>query len=124
MKVCIFNPVIEKGNCILRSLTKILEKDYFEVKNELNNLAKKLNCEDYRDEKVFLKYLNDSGFIKVDSYKGVSVRDLKLDSGKYVVICGKDDYYHITLIKQEISDSLCVDVYRRFTATPSKNNNW
>ena len=31
MKVCVFNPVIEKGNCILRSLTKILEKDYFEV---------------------------------------------------------------------------------------------
>ena len=44
MKVCIFNPVIEKGNCILRSLTKILEKDYFEVKNELNNLTKKLNA--------------------------------------------------------------------------------
>ena len=81
MKVCVFNPVIEKGNCILRSLTKILEKDYFEVKNELNNLTKKLNCEDYRDEKVFLKYLDDSGFIKVDSYNGVSVRDLKLDSG-------------------------------------------
>ena len=39
MKVCVFNPVIEKGNCILRSLTKILEKDYFEVKNELNNFS-------------------------------------------------------------------------------------
>lgn len=120
MKVCVFNPVIEKGNCILRSLTKILEKDYFEVKNELNNLTKKLNCEDYRDEKVFLKYLGDSGFIKVDSYNGVSVRDLKLDSGKYVVICGKDDYYHMFSVVNGIiydKDESCyelkvIDVYK------------
>ena len=120
MKVCVFNPVIEKGNCILRSLTKILEKDYFEVKNELNNLTKKLNCEDYRDEKVFLKYLDDSGFIKVDSYNGVRVRDLKLDSGKYVDICGKDDYYHMFSVVDGIiydKDESCyelkvIDVYK------------
>ena len=120
MKVCVFNPVIEKGNCILRSLTKILEKDYFEVKNELNNLTKKLNCEDYRDEKVFLKYLDDSGFIKVDSYNGVRVRDLKLDSGIYLVICGKDDYYHMFSVVDGIiydKDESCyelkvIDVYK------------
>ena len=41
-----------------------------------------------------------------------------------VIDINKDDYYHITLIKKEISDSLCVDVYRRYTATTSKNNNW
>ena len=41
-----------------------------------------------------------------------------------IIDINKDDYYHITLMKQEISDSLCVDVYRRFSATTTKNNNW
>ncbi len=42
-----------KSNCVVRSLCKILNKDYAIVFNELCKTAKKLNCASYNDIKAF-----------------------------------------------------------------------
>ena len=49
MKYEYYNPVDEKGSCVQRSLSKILNKDYNETKQELIELSKSLGYSDYRE---------------------------------------------------------------------------
>ena len=51
-----YNPVDEKGSCVIRTFTKLLDKDFYVVKEELLKLAHDLNCDDYREQIVFEKY--------------------------------------------------------------------
>ena len=101
MKYEYYNPVDERGSCVQRSISKILNKDYYEVKNDLINISKSLNKEDYREVEVFEKYLFDNGATKLD-IKDLLVKDLKLDNAKYIVFCYKDDWYHMIPIINNI----------------------
>ena len=104
MKYEYYNPVDEKGSCIQRSLSKVYNKDYFEVKEELINISKELNASDFREVEVFEKYLFDRGAKTLD-IKDILIKDLKLKEGKYVVLCYKDDWYHmIPIIDNTIYD--------------------
>ena len=94
MKYEFYNPVEEKGSCVERSLTKVYNEDYNKVKEELINISKKLNKEDYKDTEVFEKYLFDRG-AKELGIQNILVKDLKLDKGKYIVFCYRDDWYHL-----------------------------
>ena len=38
-----YNPIKEKGACVLRTFTKLFNKDYLEIKKELLELASTLN---------------------------------------------------------------------------------
>ena len=99
-----YNPVDEKGSCIARSLSKVFDKDYFKVKEELMSLSNRLNKPDYRDIDVFEKYLYDNKAKKLD-IKDILVKDLKLDNGKYVVFCYKGDWYHmVSIINNTVYD--------------------
>ena len=53
MKYEYYNPVDEKGSCVQRSLSKILNKDYEETKQELIELSQSLGYEDHREIEVF-----------------------------------------------------------------------
>lgn len=104
MKVEIYNPVDEKGSCVGRSISKSLNKNYFVVKNDLIELSKNLNIDDYREIEVFESYLHQNNFIDLD-IKNILVKDLKLDKGNYIVFCHKDDWYHmISIIDNTIYD--------------------
>ena len=104
MKYEYYNPIEEKGSCVQRSLSKIFDKNYFEVKEDLINISKSLEKDDYREVEVFEKYLFDNGAKELD-IKDILVKDLKLGSGKYIVFCYKDDWYHmIPIINNTIYD--------------------
>ena len=49
-----------KSNCLLRSLCKILNKEYDDVYNGLCKVAKELNYSSFNDIEVFEKYMEDN----------------------------------------------------------------
>ena len=113
MKFIEYNPVNEKGACILRTFTKLFNKDYDVIKEELTTLTNSLNYESYNEIEVFEKYLSDNNYIKIDG-KNILVSDLKLDSGKYAVFAYKDDFYHMfSIVNNTIYDKTnrCLDLF-------------
>lgn len=111
MKFVEFNPVEEKGNCILRSLTKILNKDYCKAKEEILNLTKELGYNDYREETVFETYLKSNNINEIKLENNTKIKDLDLQ-GKYAIFCwDKKDFYHMVTVIDNVlydknSDSL------------------
>jgi len=101
MKFKKYNPVEEKGNCIIRSFSKLFNKDYYKVKEELLELQKQLNYTDYREIEVFETYLKNNNATTID-IKNKIVKDLELKEGKYAIFCFKDDFYHMTALIDNI----------------------
>lgn len=103
-----------KSNCVVRSLCKILNKEYDDVYNDLCAVAKELNCS-FNDIEVFEKYMEDNNIFKIDYKKGIKVNDLKIDKGSYIVFCyDKIDFYHmIPIINNIIYDKNndCMNLY-------------
>ena len=113
MKFIKYDPVNEKGACILRTFSKLFNKDYLEIKKELLELASTLNYNSYNEIEVFEKYLSDNNYIKIDG-NNTLVSDLKLDNGKYAIFAYKDDWYHMfSIIDNTIYDKNndCLDLY-------------
>ncbi len=103
-----------KSNCVIRSLCKVLNKEYDDVYNDLCEVAKQLNCS-FNDIEVFEKYMEDNNIFKIDYKKGIKVNDLKIDKGSYIVFCyDKIDFYHmIPIINNIIYDKNndCMNLY-------------
>lgn len=113
MKFIKYDPVNEKGACVLRTFSKLFNKDYKTLKEELNVLASTLNYNSYNEIEVFEKYLSDNNYIKIDG-NNTLVSDLKLDNGKYAIFAYKDDWYHMfSIIDNTIYDKNndCLDLY-------------
>lgn len=113
MKFIEYNPINEKSACVLRSFTKLFNKDYLEIKKELLELANNLNYESYNEIEVFEKYLSDNNYIKIDG-KNTLVSNLDLENGKYAIFAFKDNYYHMfSIIDNVIYDKNdnCLDLY-------------
>ena len=105
MKYNYYNPVEEKGACVTRSLSKILNKDFYEVKEELINIAKELGYKDYREIEVFEIYMKNNNILEVNTKYNCTIQDLKIDNGKYIIFGNKDDWYHmVCLIDNTIYD--------------------
>lgn len=104
-----------KSNCVVRSLCKILNKEYDDIYNGLCKVAEELNYSSFNDIPVFEKYMKDNNIIKVNCDEGIKVKDLKVDNFSYVVFCyDKKDFYHmIPIIDNVIYDknSDCMDLY-------------
>ena len=102
------------SNCVIRSLCKVLNKEYDDVYNDLCEVAKQLNCS-FNDIEVFEKYMEDNDIFKIKYDEDMIVKDLKIDNGSYIVFCyDKKDYYHmIPIIDKVIYDknSNCLDLY-------------
>ena len=104
IKYTYYNPVDEKGSCIYRSFSKLLNKDYYIVKKELSDISSLLN-KDKNDIDTFDYYLNINNIKKIDDYNNKQIKDLDLQ-GEYCIFCyDKKDYYHmVTIINNELFD--------------------
>ena len=104
-----------KSNCVIRSLCKILNKEYSDVYSNLCKLAENLKCNSFNDIKVFETYMEENNIININYDKDILVRDLKIDNSSYIVFCyDKKDYYHmIPIIDNIIYDKNygCMDLY-------------
>jgi hypothetical protein len=104
-----------KSNCVIRSLCKLLNKEYEIVFNELCKTAEELNCQSFNDIPVFEKYMEDNNIFKITSKEDIKVKDLELDDGSYIVFCyDKKDFYHmIPIINKVIYDKNdeCMDLF-------------
>lgn len=98
MKYEYYNPSLERGGCIPRAISKALNINYSDVKNDLIKLSIKLKKDDYHDIEVFDAYLNKNGFKKISVKKDELVKNLNLDNGTYIVFCYQDDFYNMTCI--------------------------
>lgn len=108
-----YNPVNENRACVLRTFTKLFNKDYKIIKEELTTLANSLNYESYNEIEVFEKYLSDNNYIKIDG-NNILVSQLNLDNGKYAIFAFKDDWYHMfPIIDNTIydKDNNCFNLY-------------
>ena len=104
-----------KSNCVVRSLCKILNKEYNDVYNDLFEIAEELNCS-FNDILVFERYMEYNGIFKVDfDEDDIMVKDLKIDDGLYIVFCyDRKNFYHmIPIIDSVIYDkkSDCMNLY-------------
>jgi len=87
------------SNCVIRSLCKILNKEYDEVLNGLLDTAKALNSESFNDIIVFEEYMKQNNINKIESDKDILIKDLKLDNGSYIIFCyNKADFYHMVAV--------------------------
>ena len=104
-----------KSNCVIRSLCKILNKEYSDVYSNLCKLAENLKCNSFNDIKVFETYMEENNIININYDKDILVRDLKIDNSSYIVFCyDKKDYYHMIPIIDNIiydKNSDCMDLY-------------
>ena len=115
MKFIEYNPVEEKGNCIIRAFSKLLDKNYTEVKEELLELTKKLNCSDYREIIVFEAYLKNNNVVHIDNLRECKIKELKLPSGNYAIFCwDKNNFYHMVTLKDDKiydKDERCFELF-------------
>ena len=104
-----------KSNCVIRSLCKILNKEYDEVYSKLCEISNKLNCSSFNDIEVFEMYMKNNNIFKINYEKDGLVKNLKLDNGSYIVFCyDKKDFYHmIPIINNVIYDKNfdCMNLY-------------
>lgn len=55
--------IVDKGgksNCVVRSICKILNKEYDDVYNGLCKVAKELNCSSFNDIEAFETYMKNN----------------------------------------------------------------
>lgn len=104
-----------KSNCVIRSLCKILNKEYDYIYSDLCKIARDLKNDSYNDVPVFEKYMEDNNIFKISCEENIKVKDLKIDNNSYIVFCyDKKDYYHmIPIISDTIYDrnSDCLNLY-------------
>ena len=92
MKTIYYNPVNENGGCVIRSISKALNKNYLDVKNELIHIN-----ESYNEEEVFEKYLFKNNFVIDNSYKNKLLKDINLN-GVNIVFAHVNDWYHMMCV--------------------------
>ena len=88
--------------------------EYNDVANELLSISKELN-KDFNDIETFEELMNRHNTKKIDYGKDLLIKDLTLDSEKYIIFCyDKKDFYHmIPIINNTIYDynSDCLNLY-------------
>ena len=103
-----------KSNCVIRSFCKLYDKEYNDVKKDLNNLSLGLNC-NFNDEIVFETYMDKHNTKVIDYGKGIKIKNLKLNNGKYIIFCyDKKDFYHMVPIINNIlydKDDFSLELY-------------
>ena len=104
-----------KSNCVVRSLCRILNRDYDTVYNELCDVAKELNCNSFNDVEVFETYMKRNNILSINYGKDIRIKDLDLEKGEYIVFCwDKKDFYHMVSIIDNIlydKDDMSLDLY-------------
>ena len=98
MKYEYYNPVDEKGGCITRSISKLLDKNYTQVKEELISLSKNLKYEDYHEIEVFETYLKKNNVYELNQEFNCTIANLNIEPGKYIIFGNKEEWYHMVCL--------------------------
>ena len=110
-----YNPIKEKGACIIRTFKKLFNKKADQIRNELNILAQELNYDNYKEIEVFEEYLFRNHYFKIHDFDQKLIRDIELDDGKYAVFCyDKEEYYHMFAVIDNVvydKSEKCFDLY-------------
>ena len=110
-----YNPTNEKGSCIVRTFSKLLDKNIKTIKEELNELARKNNYDNYQNIEIIEEYFKSNNYEKLRIKDEILVKNLKLDNGKYAVYCyDKANRYHIFPVVNNIvyyKNDTCFDLY-------------
>ena len=86
------------SNCVVRSLSKVLNLEYDIVYNELKSIANDLKLKE-NDIIVFEKFMNKYGIHNIYYGKDMKIDNLVLDNASYVVFCyDKKGFYHMVPI--------------------------
>lgn len=105
----------KKSNCVIRTFSKLFDKNYEIIKEELIDLTNKLNQNNFNDEIVFETYLLNNNYIILNDFNNKKIKDLNLGKGKYSIFCyDRKDYYHmIPIIDNIIYDKNddCLELY-------------
>ncbi len=92
-----------KSNCVIRSLCKVLNKNYDTIFNELISIQKELNSESYNDIIVFETFMKRNNINTIEYGKDIKIKELKLDNESYIVFCwDKKEFYHMVSIIDNI----------------------
>jgi len=104
-----------KSNCIIRTFSKLFNKNYEQIQNELIEISKKLGYNNYVEIEVFEDYLKTNNYSIINKDNDIKIKDLELDSGSYAIFCyDKKDYYHmVPIINNVVYDKSneCMDLY-------------
>lgn len=95
MKFEEYNPVSGCG-CVVRTFSKLLNKDVSIVKKELEEVAKRLGFDETNEIEVFDEYFKMNRYEKEN--RDIPVKDLDYQKGKYGVFCFKENDYHMFAI--------------------------
>lgn len=97
MKFEKYNPADEKGACVIRTFSKLFNKNFFDMKNELVRFIEDNNFNSYNDIEAFETFLLNKGYKKLDMNEEI-IRKLNLEYRKCALLCHKDDFYHMVSI--------------------------
>lgn len=115
MKLEYYNPIDEHGGCVIRAISKSLDKDYYIVKEELKQINENYTA-------IFEEYLLNNNFNIDESYKNKLLFDIVLE-GNNVVLAHDNDWYHLICVidnviydkctKDELKNMKVIKVYKK-----------
>ena len=111
-----------KSNCVIRSFSKIYNKEYDEVAKGLLNISKELNT-NFNDIETFEEYMKRLNTKKIDYGKDLLIKDLSLDNDKYIIFCyDKKDFYHMVPVINKTVFDYCDDSLNLYVISIYKVN--
>ncbi len=111
-----------KSNCVIRSFSKIYNKEYDEVSKGLLDISKELNT-NFNDIETFEEYMKRLNTKKIDYGKDLLIKDLSLDNDKYIIFCyDKKDFYHMVPVINKTVFDYCDDSLNLYVISIYKVN--
>ena len=110
MKYEYYNPEYVNMNCIIRSISKALDRSPFDIESELMVIDK-----DYKKEKVFEKYLLKNSFYIVNTYNGKNLLNTNLTGTNIAYVKDKSWYHLICVIDNKIYDKASLEALSNMT---------
>ena len=95
MKFVQYNPLPGSG-CVVRTFSKLLDKDSKKIIKDLEKIAKKLGYQNIHEIEVFDTYFKKNHYLKKEM--SIPVQELKYKKGKIGVFCYQEDDYHMFAI--------------------------
>lgn len=112
MKFKKYDPVNEKGACVVRTFSKLFDKEFYKMKEELLKFIEDNNYNSYNDIDAFETYLISNGYTRLDMNEEI-IKELNIKYKKCAIFCHKDDFYHMVSFVNGViydKDDRCLDL--------------
>lgn len=107
-----YNPSEEKGACVIRTFSKLFDKDFYDMKEELLKFIKENNYNSYNDIEAFENFLLNNGYKKLDMNDKI-IKEFDIKYHKCAIFCHKEDFYHMISVIDGVvydKDDRCLDL--------------